>query len=82
MPVPNTTRQGHHPVVEGQGVVVTLGDAAQAFGPVDGVFYLHASARMGAVVGALHIGRGRGRPLVAALGLAVGQTLRGPRTTS
>ena len=56
MPVPNTTRQGHHPVVEGQGVVVTLGDAAQAFGPVDGVFYLHESARMGAVVGALHIG--------------------------
>ena len=47
-------------MVEGQGVEVALGDAAQAFGPVDGVFYLHASARMDAVVGALHIGRGRG----------------------
>ena len=82
MPVPDTTRQGHHPVVEGQGfIAVDLGDAAQAFGPADGVFRLHAAADVGVVLGALRIGQRRSRYLFAAPGLAVrlavGQALRG-----
>ena len=44
MSVPDTTSQRHHPVVESQGLVaVDLGDAAQAFGPADGVFHLHTA---------------------------------------
>ena len=79
MPIPYTTRQGHRSVTEGQGLVaVALGDAAQAFDPADGVFYLHVSARIGVVVGALHIGQGCSRPLVVASGLAVRQTFKGP----
>ena len=78
MPVLDTTSQGYHPVVEGQGLVaVDSRDAAQAFSSADGVFHLHAAAGVGAVLGALRIGQGRDRCLFAAPGLAVGQALRG-----
>jgi len=78
MPIPDTTRQGHQPVVKGQGLVaVDLRDAAQALGPADGVFYLDASAGMGAIIGALGVVQRRVRRLFAAPGLAVGQAIRG-----
>ena len=74
MPIPDTTRQRHHPVVEGKRLVaVDLGDAAQAFGPADGVFDLDAAAGVGGIVGSLDVGQGGVRAFFATPGLAVGQ---------
>ncbi|AMR26193.1 hypothetical protein A0257_03200 [Hymenobacter psoromatis] len=76
MPVPDSASQGQQTVVERGGLIAAgLGDAAQAFGPTDGVFDLDAAASVEAVVGPLSIGQGRVGALFAAAGLAMGQTL-------
>jgi len=54
-----------------------LACAAQAFGPTYGVFDPDAAAGVGAVFGPLRVGEGREWLLFAALGLVVGQALRG-----
>ena len=75
MPIPATAGDCHYPVIKCiRFVAEGLGDAAQAFGPADGVFDLHAATGVDAVVGALGIGQGRIRAFFAAPGLTVGQT--------
>ena len=76
MPVPDTAGQRQEPVVERVGLIAAgLGDAAQAFGPAEGVFDLDAAAGVGPVLGSLGVGQGRVRTFSAAAGLAVGQAL-------
>lgn len=77
MPIPDAASQGQAAVVERGGLIAAgLGNAAQAFGPTDGMFDLDAAAGVDAVVGPLGFGQGRVRAFFAASGLAVGETLR------
>lgn len=72
MPVPDSASQGQQTVVKRSGLMAAgLGDAAQAFGPPDGVFDLDAAAGVKAVVGPLGISQGRVGALFTAAGLAV-----------
>jgi len=78
MPVPDTAGQGQEPVVERNGLVAaSLGHAAQAFGPADGMFDLDAAAGVGRVFGSLKVGQGGVRAFFAASRLAVRQALGG-----
>lgn len=75
IPIPATTGDYHYSVIKCIGFVAeSLGDAAQASGPADGVFDLDAAAGVGTVVGALGIGQGCIGAFFATPGLAVGQT--------
>jgi len=74
MPVPDTAGQGQEPVIERGGLIAaSLGHAAQAFGPADGVFHLDAAAGVGGIVGSLDVGQGSIRAFFAASWLAMRQ---------